>query len=92
VLEVARGVGLDQRIGPRFLSAGIGYGGSCFTKDVSALKLLAANSGLPLPAARRRDRGQRAAEARVVSKLTRRLDSLAGKRVGLLGAGVQAEH
>src|SRR6202789_1269964 len=45
VLEVARGVGLDDRIGPRFLSAGIGYGGSCFTKDVSALKLLAANSG-----------------------------------------------
>ncbi|HTD33442.1 MAG TPA: UDP-glucose/GDP-mannose dehydrogenase family protein, partial [Candidatus Elarobacter sp.] len=44
VMEVARGVGLDQRIGPKFLQAGIGYGGSCFTKDVSALKLLAANS------------------------------------------------
>ncbi len=45
VLEVARGIGLDERIGPKFLQAGIGYGGSCFTKDVSALKLLAANSG-----------------------------------------------
>ena len=45
VLEVARGMGLDERIGPQFLQAGIGYGGSCFTKDVSALKLLAGNSG-----------------------------------------------
>ncbi len=45
VIEVARGVGMDDRIGPKFLQAGIGYGGSCFTKDVSALKLLAANSG-----------------------------------------------
>src|SRR5205823_9691178 len=45
VVEVARGMGLDARIGPKFLHAGLGYGGSCFTKDVSALKLLAGNSG-----------------------------------------------
>src|SRR5215204_7016841 len=45
VTDVARGMGLDDRIGARFLQAGIGYGGSCFTKDVSALKMLAANSG-----------------------------------------------
>src|SRR4029077_16801783 len=45
VVEVARGMGLDARIGPKFLQAGLGYGGSCFTKDVSALKLLAGNSG-----------------------------------------------
>src|SRR3954447_15379702 len=43
VSEVARGMGLDQRIGPQFLRAGIGYGGSCFPKDVSALKQLAGN-------------------------------------------------
>ena len=43
--EVARGMGLDQRIGPSFLRAGIGYGGSCFPKDVSALKMLAGNTG-----------------------------------------------
>src|ERR687892_1453989 len=45
VAEVARGMGLDDRIGDKFLRAGIGYGGSCFPKDVSALKQLAGNSG-----------------------------------------------
>ncbi|MCX6369734.1 MAG: nucleotide sugar dehydrogenase, partial [Solirubrobacterales bacterium] len=45
VTEVARGMGLDQRIGPKFLQPGIGFGGSCFPKDVSALKQLAGNSG-----------------------------------------------
>ena len=63
VVEVARGMGLDDRIGPKFLQAGIGFGGSCFPKDVTALKQLAGNSRLPLPAAERGDRGQRAAEA-----------------------------
>ena len=45
VVKVAEGVGLDQRLGPHFLRAGIGYGGSCFPKDSLALKQLAANSG-----------------------------------------------
>src|SRR6185503_10935713 len=45
VTEVARGMGLDKRIGSSFLRAGIGYGGSCFPKDVSALKQLAGNPG-----------------------------------------------
>ena len=45
VAEVARGMGLDRRIGSSFLRAGIGYGGSCFPKDVSALKMLAGNTG-----------------------------------------------
>src|SRR5256714_4628078 len=45
VVEVARGIGLDHRLGPHFLRAGIGYGGSCFPKDSLALKQLASNSG-----------------------------------------------
>jgi len=85
VLEVARGVGLDQRIGPRFLSAGIGYGGSCFTKDVSALKLLAANSGYHFQLLGSVIEVNELQKRRVVSKLTRRLEALAGKRIGLLG-------
>ena len=45
VIEVAKGIGLDDRIGPKFLQAGVGFGGSCFPKDVTALKQLAGNSG-----------------------------------------------
>src|SRR5579884_1657278 len=45
VIEVARGMGLDHRIGTHFPRPGIGFGGSCFPKDVSALKQLAGNSG-----------------------------------------------
>ena len=43
--EVSRGMGLDRRIGASFLRPGIGFGGSCFPKDVSALKQLAGNTG-----------------------------------------------
>jgi UDPglucose 6-dehydrogenase len=85
VVEVARGMGLDERIGPKFLHAGIGYGGSCFTKDVSALKLLAGNSGyhfLLLAAVIEVNELQK---RRVVAKLQRHLGSLAGRRVALLG-------
>ena len=85
VLEVARGVGLDARIGPRFLSAGIGYGGSCFTKDVSALKLLAANSGYHFQLLGAVIEVNELQKRRVIAKLSRRLGSLAGMRIGLLG-------
>jgi UDPglucose 6-dehydrogenase len=85
VLEVARGVGLDQRIGPRFLSAGIGYGGSCFSKDVSALKLLAANSGYHFQLLSAVTEVNELQKRRVLSKLTKRFDALAGRRIGLLG-------
>ena len=61
--EVARGMGLDERIGPTFLRAGLGYGGSCFRKDVSRAEAARRQHRLPLPAAQRGDRGQRAAEA-----------------------------
>src|SRR6058998_1789582 len=48
VQEVARGVGLDNRIGPKFLHAGPGYGGSCFPKDTQALLAMAASVGAPM--------------------------------------------
>jgi UDPglucose 6-dehydrogenase len=49
IRDVARGMGLDNRIGPKFLHAGIGYGGSCFPKDVKALLATAKDYGVPMP-------------------------------------------
>jgi len=91
VIEVARGVGLDGRIGPKFLQAGIGYGGSCFTKDVSALKLLAANSGYHFQLLNAVTEVNELQKRRVVSKLQRHVGDLAGKRVGLLGLAFKPE-
>jgi UDPglucose 6-dehydrogenase len=83
--EVARGMGLDQRIGPAFLRAGIGYGGSCFPKDVSALKMLAGNTGYHFQLLNAVIEVNELQKRRVVQKLTGRLGSLVGKRVALLG-------
>jgi len=85
VVQVAKGMGLDERIGPKFLQAGIGYGGSCFTKDVSALKLLAGNSGYHFQLLSAVIEVNELQKRRVVSKLQRHLGELAGKRVALLG-------
>jgi UDPglucose 6-dehydrogenase len=85
VTEVAHGMGLDQRIGPKFLQAGIGYGGSCFTKDVSALKMLAGNSGYHFQLLTSVIEVNELQKRRVMSKLARHLDPLVGKRVALLG-------
>jgi UDPglucose 6-dehydrogenase len=83
--EVARGMGLDQRIGPAFLRAGIGYGGSCFPKDVSALKMLAGNSGYHFQLLGSVIEVNELQKRRVVQKLQKHIGSLAGKRVALLG-------
>jgi UDPglucose 6-dehydrogenase len=91
VIEVARGVGLDDRIGPKFLQAGIGYGGSCFSKDVSALKLLAANSGYHFQLLNAVTEVNELQKRRVVSKLQRHVGDLAGKRIGLLGLAFKPE-
>ncbi len=92
VVEVARGVGLDDRIGPKFLQAGIGYGGSCFTKDVSALKLLAANSGYHFQLLNAVTEVNELQKRRVVSKLERHLGGkLSGRRVALLGLAFKPE-
>jgi UDPglucose 6-dehydrogenase len=85
VVEVARGMGLDDRIGPKFLQAGLGYGGSCFTKDVSALKLLAGNSGYHFQLLNAVIEVNELQKRRVVAKLQRHLGELPGKRIALLG-------
>ncbi len=83
--EVARGMGLDQRIGPAFLRAGIGYGGSCFPKDLKALKQLAGNTGYHFQLLTAVIEVNELQKRRVVKKLQHRLGSLAGRRVALLG-------
>jgi UDPglucose 6-dehydrogenase len=85
VVEVALGMGLDARIGPKFLQAGLGYGGSCFTKDVSALKLLAGNSGYHFQLLNAVIEVNELQKRRVVAKLQRHLGALAGKRIAMLG-------
>src|SRR6266516_4816253 len=76
VESVAKGVGLDHRLGPHFLRAGIGFGGSCFPKDVSALKQLAGNSGYHF---------QLLSAVIEVNELQSQLGTLRGRRVALLG-------
>ncbi|HEX5610916.1 MAG TPA: UDP-glucose/GDP-mannose dehydrogenase family protein [Solirubrobacterales bacterium] len=83
--EVARGMGLDQRIGSSFLRAGIGWGGSCFPKDLKALKQLAGNSGYHFQLLTAVIEVNELQKRRVVSKLQKHLGSLVGKRVALLG-------
>lgn len=85
VREVARGMGLDKRIGPSFLDAGLGWGGSCFPKDVKALAHMAVLHGSHpqlLQAVMDINRNQR---RRVVVKLRRALGTLDQKVIGVLG-------
>ena len=85
VVEVARGMGLDDRIGPKFLQAGIGFGGSCFPKDVSALKQLAGNSGYHFQLLNAVIEVNELQKRRVMSKLQKYLGTLVGKEIALLG-------
>ncbi len=85
VTEVAEGMGLDARIGPKFLSAGVGFGGSCFPKDVSALKQLAGNSGYHFQLLTSVIEVNELQKRRVVGKLKRHLGDLEGREIALLG-------
>jgi UDPglucose 6-dehydrogenase len=85
VEEVARGMGLDERIGPHFLRAGIGYGGSCFPKDVSALKQLAGNSGYHFQLLSSVIEVNDLQKRRTIGKLQKHLGSLVDKEITLLG-------
>jgi UDPglucose 6-dehydrogenase len=85
VKNVTAGIGLDHRIGPRFLDAGIGWGGSCFPKDVHALMATAREHEYEpaiLSATVSVNERQR---RMVITKLQRHLHTLKGKRVALLG-------
>jgi UDPglucose 6-dehydrogenase len=85
VEQVAKGIGLDHRLGPHFLRAGIGWGGSCFPKDSLALKQLAANSGYHFHLMNAVIEVNELQKRRVLQKLQRHLGLLRGKSIALLG-------
>lgn len=85
ISEVCSGIGADSRIGPKFLNAGIGYGGSCFPKDVKAFYAVAAQCGYGfdlLDEVMQINEDQR---RRFVQKVRNALWTLRGKRLGVLG-------
>jgi UDPglucose 6-dehydrogenase len=91
VQEVAYGMGLDARIGPKFLQAGIGYGGSCFPKDVQALKQLAGNTGYHFQLLTAVIEVNELQKRRTIGKLQKHLGSLDGREVALLGVAFKPD-
>jgi UDPglucose 6-dehydrogenase len=84
--DVARGIGLDQRIGNKFLHAGPGYGGSCFPKDVQSLTHFAREAGVELKLAAAANEVNQSQRERMVDKIVAMLDNdVSGKTIGVLG-------
>ncbi len=85
VAQLATAMGLDERIGSRFLDAGIGWGGSCFGKDLSALVAVAEEQGYDAALLRAAAAVNSRQQLTVIDKLQRHLMTLRGRRVALLG-------
>jgi len=82
---VAKGMGLDNRIGPKFLSAGPGYGGSCFPKDTRAVAQIARDQGLRFRIIEAVLEVNEATQKRMIEKIERAMGSMAGKTIAVLG-------
>ncbi len=85
VEEVARGMGLDTRIGPRFLRAGVGYGGSCFPKDVAAFRHVAEQMGVDFGLLKEVEKINEEQKRRFFQKVRSALWTFRGKKIGVLG-------
>jgi UDPglucose 6-dehydrogenase len=86
VKQVSKGMGMDDRIGNKFLHAGPGYGGSCFPKDTSALARIGQEYGLPMQITETVIKVNEEVKRRMIGKLRDLCDgSLNGKRIGVLG-------
>jgi UDPglucose 6-dehydrogenase len=85
VEQVATGIGLDSRIGSKFLRPGIGYGGSCFPKDVAAFRSVAEQFGVDFSLLSEVERINSRQRERFVAKVRSALWTLRGKRLGVLG-------
>lgn len=83
--QVAAGMGMDKRIGDKFLNAGIGYGGSCFPKDTKALIQIAGNVDYDFELLKGVVNVNKQQQSLLVDKLNERFDSLEGKRIAVLG-------
>jgi UDPglucose 6-dehydrogenase len=91
VEQVARGMGLDTRIGPKFLRPGIGYGGSCFPKDVAAFRSVAEQLGLDFNLLTEVEKINVQQKKRFLNKVRSALWTLRGKRIGVLGLAFKGE-
>jgi len=91
VTKVAEGMGLDKRIGPAFLKAGAGYGGSCFPKDVAAFIRVAEESGYDFELLKAVQRVNSAQRQLMVKKVKKALWNLKGKTIGVLGIAFKPE-
>ena len=85
VSKVAEGIGLDKRIGPAFLNAGIGWGGSCFPKDVSALSNIAGEYGLSTQILNAVVNVNREQRLKITQKIQNELKIIKGKTIAVLG-------
>jgi UDPglucose 6-dehydrogenase len=91
VEQVARGIGLDSRIGPKFLRPGIGYGGSCFPKDVAAFRSVAQQMGVDFSLLAEVEKINVQQKKRFLSKVRSALWTLRGKRLAVLGLAFKGE-
>src|ERR1700723_2870889 len=91
VEQVARGMGLDSRIGPKFLRPGVGYGGSCFPKDVAAFRCVAEQLGVNFSLLAEVENINRDQKTRFLNKVRSALWTLRGKRIGVLGLAFKGE-
>jgi UDPglucose 6-dehydrogenase len=91
VIDVAKGMGKDKRIGEAFLYAGIGYGGSCFPKDVKALVYTSQQNGINFSLLEQTIAINNDQQALLVKKALNRFGSLKGKRIAMFGLAFKPE-
>ena len=91
IISIAKGMGMDGRIGPKFLHAGPGYGGSCFPKDTKALSAISHKFGVPITIIDAIIEANKKQKMRIVERLKKRMPNISGKTIGILGLAFKAE-
>ena len=91
VQEVAKAMGMDGRIGDKFLHSGPGYGGSCFPKDTKAIVRIAEENGADLKVIQAGIEANEAQKEHMIEKIVNKLDDLEGKTLGVLGLSFKPE-